>query len=374
MKKIAAITAIFVAILLFVFPNVLYAVNEPATEIVKKVQIQIYDKNGQPVGTPLTIYNKETNEQSTLYKDFSESYIDVIEAGDSEPGSRRVPIYITSFPVKYETIVEFDSEALEGIAGGWTSVKNVFLWKRIGSGSLNCGWGEQYIGTRPVKFSPLPVAGEKGISRERIEGTNPNDDISPLPYIVHFQKNNYCKKNIFFNGNELSLEIVLQKQDSEIRYSSSFSFNHIKTLLPTLSCLIRFQDTNGTVKLVPRIFETSNLDKQYKWTSLIPDDFVNDVIKWREGEKTKYPIRICTAGLPKGYASWISLHGTKQHSEFIKSQVPFPDITAVAEYARFLIKSIADLYQIARQPKVVDEPIETLVLFPESKNMISMRY
>ena len=246
MKKIAAITAIFVAILLFVFPNVLYAVNEPATEIVKKVQIQIYDKNGQPVGTPLTIYNKETNEQSTLYKDFSESYIDVIEAGDSEPGSRRVPIYITSFPVKYETIVEFDSEALEGIAGGWTSVKNVFLWKRIGSGSLNCGWGEQYIGTRPVKFSPLPVAGEKGISRERIEGTNPNDDISPLPYIVHFQKNNYCKKNIFFNGNELSLEIVLQKQDSEIRYSSSFSFNHIKTLLPTLSCLIRFQDTNGT--------------------------------------------------------------------------------------------------------------------------------
>ncbi|HLD60868.1 MAG TPA: hypothetical protein VJA27_01915 [Patescibacteria group bacterium] len=137
---------------------------------------------------------------------------------------------------------------------------------------------------------------------------------------------------------------------------------------------VQVQDTNGTVKLVPRIFETSNLDKQYKWTSLIPDDFVNDVIKWREGEKTKYPIRICTAGLPKGYASWISLHGTKQHSEFIKSQVPFPDITAVAEYARFLIKSIADLYQIARQPKVVDEPIETLVLFPESKNMISMRY
>lgn len=133
-------------------------------------------------------------------------------------------------------------------------------------------------------------------------------------------------------------------------------------------------DENKNKKIIPRAVEISNLEGQYKLIDMLPKDFVVDIIKRREGKLEKYPIRLLTIGVPYGYANWISTTGIQEHTNFVDSQVPYGEITSIAEYVRFLIRSIAELHRIARKPQIVGEPIETVILFPDFKNMISLRY
>lgn len=134
------------------------------------------------------------------------------------------------------------------------------------------------------------------------------------------------------------------------------------------------KDENGSIIKIPRFFQISNVEGDYQIYDKTDDIFIKEMLDWKSGRTDRYPIRILTAEFPNNYATWISREGSKIHSNFINSSVPYPNITAVAEYVRFLIKSIAELYRIARQPGIVGEPVETLILFPDSKNMFSTRY
>lgn len=127
---------------------------------------------------------------------------------------------------------------------------------------------------------------------------------------------------------------------------------------------------------LPRLFEVSRPPEggAYRSTSPMTAEMERDILIWRDGQREPYPVQIMTGGLLQGYAGWISTIGVKQHSELIRARVPDPQITSLVEYVRFLIRSIAELYRIARQPAFVGEPVETLILFPEPQNMISMRY
>lgn len=137
---------------------------------------------------------------------------------------------------------------------------------------------------------------------------------------------------------------------------------------------VRATDDRGAAWLIPRAFEVSKSGGQYRWASLLPDSFVKDIVGFREGKRDPYPIRILSTGLPKAYATWIATEGFKLHTQLLGSQVPFPHVTALAEYVRFLIRSIAELHKIARRPAIVAEPIETLLLLPDAINMLSQRY
>ena len=143
-----------------------------------------------------------------------------------------------------------------------------------------------------------------------------------------------------------------------------------------LAAWVYARNEDGEKLLAPRLAEVSRGDDGYRWVSLLPDDFVHDLLEWRKnGDRDKgYPIRFASTGLPPTYATWISKVGAPEFSKLVQAQIPYPHVEAVAEYVRFSIRALAELYRIARQPAYVGEPIETLILYPESKNMFSIRY
>lgn len=127
--------------------------------------------------------------------------------------------------------------------------------------------------------------------------------------------------------------------------------------------------------LAPRLAEVTRTGDAYAWGSKLSDEFLIDVVEWRKGSRNKgYPITFVSSGLPPNYATWIAKVGTPGFSQLLGIRVPEPQIMAVAEYVRFLVRTVAELYRISRQPAYVGEPVETLVLLPESKNMFAMRY
>lgn len=140
-----------------------------------------------------------------------------------------------------------------------------------------------------------------------------------------------------------------------------------------LGAWVQATEREGNAHLVPRVFSIGKEDR-YGWTSMLPDEFTADIIAWRGTRREPYPMRIVSSGIPPYFANWIATTGAQQHRELIGSPVPYPEVTAVAEYVRFLIESVAELSRIARRPGVVEKPVETLVLFPESINMMSTRW
>lgn len=134
------------------------------------------------------------------------------------------------------------------------------------------------------------------------------------------------------------------------------------------------QDDGGTVS-VPRVYSIRRQqDGSYHWSSVIPDTMIPELLAWRRDHTLPYPIRFACDGIPSQFADWIASVGTEEFSKLIGGPVPYPDISAVTEYVRFLIRAVAELHRIARRPAFVAEPIEVLTLFPESKNMMATRY
>lgn len=142
-----------------------------------------------------------------------------------------------------------------------------------------------------------------------------------------------------------------------------------------LAAWVQTYDENKNVHLIPRAGEISKGESGYRWQTMLPGNFIYETIEWRNGNKSKgYPIKFISSGLPRNYATWIGTVGTPEFSKLLGIRIPDPQITSVAEYVRFLIRSVAELYRISRQPAYVGEPVETLILFPDSKNMVSQRY
>ena len=135
------------------------------------------------------------------------------------------------------------------------------------------------------------------------------------------------------------------------------------------------QDAEGNLTLVPRAAEIKIVEDIYVWKSVLDNDIVRDILEWRQGNRDKgYPIALKSSGIPENYSDWITEIGTPGFSKLTGFRIPDPQITAVVEYVRFLIRIVSDLHRISRQPAYVGEPIETLILFPDSKNMFSQKY
>ena len=127
--------------------------------------------------------------------------------------------------------------------------------------------------------------------------------------------------------------------------------------------------------MAPRMYSiNTDADGRYRWKSMISDDDVSAMLAWRQDTSKPYPLLILSDGKPKEFATWIQSTATEEFKKLMKRPVPFPHITAVAEYVRFLIRMIAELHRISREHAFVSEPIETLLIFPENKNMMSLRY
>lgn len=126
---------------------------------------------------------------------------------------------------------------------------------------------------------------------------------------------------------------------------------------------------------IPRMFEVSAPadDEPYRFVSLMNEQVVRDIIRWRSDRQPPYPIQFFSAGFIGGFAQWLT-RAAQDHSALVRGRVPEPEITSVSEYVRFLIRSVAELFRISRQPAYVGEPVETLMLFPESRNMFATRY
>ena len=189
----------------------------------------------------------------------------------------------------------------------------------------------------------------------------PDNQIYISKWVSDFVRNSEAK-----SFSQFATELVETLNDEEEQMDQLRVFH--------LAGWVKALDSKGIEKLMPRFIEISNEKGKYEITPLLQDKIVQDIIKWGDGDNTLYPMQIGTAGIPRGYANWIINDGVRQHSEFVNGQVPYPDITAVAEYARYLITSIADLFQISRQPILVDKPVETMMIFPKPKSLVSIRY
>ena len=135
------------------------------------------------------------------------------------------------------------------------------------------------------------------------------------------------------------------------------------------------EDAAGVRHAVPRMAEVSNETGDFVWRSMLPEEFIRDSLAWRRGERGEgYPIRFISSGLPQGFSNWITQTGTPGFSALVGGSVPNPEVTSVAEYVRFLIRMVAELHRVARMNAYVGEPVETMLLFPDGKNMFSTRY
>lgn len=132
----------------------------------------------------------------------------------------------------------------------------------------------------------------------------------------------------------------------------------------------------------PRFFEVSNGDPltgkvgpYFSVRDVLGAEFLADIRKYRAGDTSVYPMRFGSVGVPKGFSTdWIAQVFIPAQTKMLGVQVPQPHITSVAEYVRFLIGMVADSQRIARQHATVNRPIETMILFPDFKQIISTRY
>lgn len=123
---------------------------------------------------------------------------------------------------------------------------------------------------------------------------------------------------------------------SEAESFSSFCDELVKTLDEVtgesddshtfqVAAWVQAHDETKTLHLVPRAAEVLKSNAGYCWKSMLPDDFVHDVVQWRKGDKSKgYPIRFISSGLPSNYATWIATVGTPGFSNLLGVRVPDP--------------------------------------------------
>lgn len=127
----------------------------------------------------------------------------------------------------------------------------------------------------------------------------------------------------------------------------------------------------------PRFFEVANSASQryFSVEDILGKEVLADIRKYRAGDRSVYPMRFGSAGVPESFSTeWIANFFLPVQTRMLGVQVPQPDITSVSEYVRFLIGMVADLQRVARQHATVNRPIETFILFPDLKSIISTRY
>lgn len=141
-------------------------------------------------------------------------------------------------------------------------------------------------------------------------------------------------------------------------------------------------EAKGVKSVEPRFYEVSNVDRSsgkvcghFSVIDILYPEFLEDIKKYHAGDKTVYPMRFGSAGVPQEFSTyWIEKMLIPAQTKLAGVQVPQPHITSVAEYVRFLIGFVADTQRVARQPAAVNRPVETLILFPDYRDMVSMRY
>jgi hypothetical protein len=142
-----------------------------------------------------------------------------------------------------------------------------------------------------------------------------------------------------------------------------------------LAAWTRVEIAPNNVIMVPLAFEVSNIGEGYSAKPLMREEFTTSILERRAGKDlSRFPIWILSTGYPRRYTEWIAKVGNPEFSKLVGAQVPFGSFDAVVDYVRFLIRMVSDLYRVARQPGIVGEPVETLVLLPEGSNTFSVRY
>lgn len=141
-----------------------------------------------------------------------------------------------------------------------------------------------------------------------------------------------------------------------------------------LAAWVLATDEDGDVRVAPRLILISKGESgRYQLTSYLNEALVRELLAWRPGQ-VPYPVQILSSGVVSPYAQWMVTTGREQLEPLIGAAIPNPQITALAEFVRFVIRSGAELYRIARRVAYVAEPVETLILFPDEKNMIATRF
>lgn len=133
--------------------------------------------------------------------------------------------------------------------------------------------------------------------------------------------------------------------------------------------------------IIPRFMEVTNaketgeIGPYFSAREMLGPDFIEDIRTYRGGDKSIYPMRFASSGVPIGFSTdWIAQVFIPAQTKMLGVQVPQPHITSVAEYVRFLISMVADTQRVTRQYATVNRPIETLLLFPDLKQAFSTRY
>jgi hypothetical protein len=134
--------------------------------------------------------------------------------------------------------------------------------------------------------------------------------------------------------------------------------------------------------VVPKFYEVSNLDRStatlgrlFSAIDVLPPQFVAEIRQHRAGQSAQYPMHVGSAGFPAGFSSdYVAAILIPTLTRMVGAQIPQPHISSVAECVRLLIRLVADAFRVARQPAVVNAPVETLILFPEYHRAFSTRY
>jgi hypothetical protein len=169
-----------------------------------------------------------------------------------------------------------------------------------------------------------------------------------------------------FVPNKLADQLVDSLNEESLPYDQS----HIVLI----AAWVTMPDTGREVPVVMKVSRDAG-EGPYTYKPLLDQGFVSSIDKWRTGDKDSgYPVLYTSAGIPSDYHSWIAETGSLAHSKQAGGQVPQPNIASVAEYVRFLIRSVAELHKIARRPAYVGVPVETLLLLPDPTRKIAVRY
>jgi len=222
---------------LFAFtPKKVGAVPQPAAEFIEKVEVKI--SGGGATGSVLQ--SKPGPDPSTVYTQGNESY--VYAGSTNEIGLGQVENYnaigIRNTEVTLTTTVYFNLTKLDAI-GGWSDVSGIWVHKACGGG----GTGDQYIQGRSF------FGAHQYLSIDLFKSNI---------YKVEFPADPDCKLDFFSQGDPLSIEFELKKQDgSVLEYSfADFTFD-LKPKPLADTCDLKIYNSNTGAEVTSADNETS---------------------------------------------------------------------------------------------------------------------
>lgn len=134
------------------------------------------------------------------------------------------------------------------------------------------------------------------------------------------------------------------------------------------------KDPQEEGRVIPYLVEVSRKDGKYSWKPLVDKDFADRVDGYRKDKKQPYPVKIQSAGFRRAdFENW-ARKSREDLLQVIGANLPYPEITAIVEYVRFLIETVANLYRIARRPGIVAKPVTTFILPPEGLSRLTITW